>query len=217
MDAFLFFILKTPGFTHFISRFGYIGIVVWFITFDQLTPLPEEISLLVMGYLCVHSVFNPVLAGISSLVGFLIIDSIYFVLSKKGSSYIKKKTKGSSSFMESYREKLKHHTFKAVFILCFIPRMRLFAPILAGSTGMSFKKFLWFDVVALTAFTTVYLLLGMIFNKTLGAAITKTKGLQNIIFFAAVALIAVTLVFLIRKRTTNKNREKGEDTEIAER
>jgi len=212
----LFFILKTPGFTHFVSRFGYIGIVVWFITFDQLTPLPEEISLLIMGYLCVHNVFNPVLAGISSLIGFLIIDCIYFLLSKKGSSFIKKKTEGSSSFMESYRNKLKHHTFKAVFVLCFIPRMRLFAPILAGSAGLSFKKFLWFDVVALSAFTTVYLVLGIIFNKSLGAAITKTKGLQNIIFFATVALIGVTLIFLIRKRGKNKRR-KEEDTAIAER
>ena len=215
MHPFLFFILKTPGFTHFVSRFGYIGIVLWFISFDQLTPLPEEISLLILGYLCVHNVFNPELAGISSLVGFLIIDSIYFVLSKKGSSLVKKKTKGSSSFIQSYRNKLKHHTFTTMFVLCFIPRMRLFAPIAAGSIGLSFKKFLWFDIVALSAFATVYLLLGIIFNKSLGAAITRTKGLQNIIFFAAVALVAITLIFLIRKRNKNKN-GKEEDAATAE-
>jgi len=216
VHPFLFFILKTPHFTPFVSRFGYIGIVLWFITFDQLTPIPEEISLLIIGYLCVHNVFNPVFAGISSLVGFLIIDSIYFILSKKGSSLIKKKTEGSSSFMESYRNKLKHHTFKAVFVVCFIPRMRLFAPILAGSIGLPFKKFLLFDVVALTAFTTVYILLGIIFNRSLGAVITKTKGLQNIVFFATVAIIAITLIFFIRKRNKNKN-HKEEDAAIAER
>ena len=65
----LFIILKTPGFTHFIEQFGYIGILLWFLSFDQLTPVSEEISLLAIGYLSAHHIFNPFLAwpGFSSL------------------------------------------------------------------------------------------------------------------------------------------------------
>src|SRR5215470_16326525 len=98
MYAFLFFVLRTPGFTHFVSRVGYIGII-WFITFDQLTPIPEEISLLIVGYLSAHNIFNPVVAGICCLAGFIAVDTIYFFLSKKGSSFISKRIKKSSSVM----------------------------------------------------------------------------------------------------------------------
>lgn len=214
MHRFLFFVLKTPGFTQFVSRFGYIGLVLWFITFDQLTPIPEEISLLIVGYLSAHKVFNPLLAGIFCLVGFLTVDLVYFILSRKGSAFIKKKTKGSSRFMESYKTKLKDQTFKAVLILCFIPRMRMFAPILAGSVRLSLRKFLWFDAIALAGFTTTYLLLGIIFNKSLGAIIRKTKGLQNIIFFAAIVVIAIALILFIRNRNKHKN-DKNEQPEVA--
>ncbi|TMI84009.1 MAG: hypothetical protein E6H10_06735 [Bacteroidetes bacterium] len=204
MHAFLFFVLKTPGFTHFISRFGYIGIIIWFITFDQLTPIPEEISLLIVGYLLAHNIFNPIVAGICCLAGFLAVDTIYFFLSKKGSSFISRRIKTSSSIMDSYKHRLKHNMFKAVLVLCFIPRMRMFAPILAGSMKLPFRKFLLFDAIALAAFTTIYLLIGIIFNKSLGAIIAKTKGLQDIVFFGAILLIAVLLVVWIRKRKKKK-------------
>jgi len=211
MHLLLFFILKTPGFSHFISRFGYIGIILWFITFDQLTPIPEEVSLLIVGYLSVHGVFNPILAGVFCLVGFIAVDTAYYFLSKKGSSFIKKRTKGSSSLIESYKTKLKNHSFRAILILCFIPRMRMFAPILAGSMRLSFRKFLLFDLLALTAFTGIYLLLGIIFNRSLAAVIAKTKGLQNIVFFAAVLIIGVALLLFIRKR----RKDKKENEKIA--
>jgi membrane protein DedA with SNARE-associated domain len=204
MYAFLFFVLKTPGFTHFVSRLGYIGIIAWFITFDQLTPIPEEISLLIVGYLSAHNIFNPVVAGICCLAGFVAVDILYFFLSKKGSAFISKKIKMSSSIMDAYKDKLKHNMFSAVAMLCFIPRMRMFAPILAGSMKLSFRRFLLFDSTALAAFTTIYLLIGIIFNRSLGAVIARTKWLQDILFFAAIALLSILLVVWIRKRKKAK-------------
>jgi len=205
MYAFLSFVLKTPAFTHFISRLGYIGIIIWFITFDQLTPLPEEISLLIVGYLSAHNIFNPLLAGICCLAGFIVVDTAYFFLSKKGSSFISKRIKTPSSLTDFYKDKLKHNMFRAVLMLSFIPRMRMFAPILAGSMKLSFRRFLLFDSIALTAFTAIYVLIGIIFNKSLGAVIARTKWLQDIVFIAAIALVAVLLIVWMRKRKSKKN------------
>src|SRR5215471_16556065 len=103
MYGFLLFVLKTPAFTHFVSKFGYIGIIILFITFDQLTPIPEEISLLIIGYLSAHHIFDPFVAGICSLAGFIAVDAVYFFLSKKGSSFIAKRMKTSSSIADSYK------------------------------------------------------------------------------------------------------------------
>jgi membrane protein DedA with SNARE-associated domain len=201
----LLFLLRTPGFSAFIARFGYIGLLLWFLTLDQFTPIPEEVSLLIVGYLSAHRVFHPVIAGIFCLTGFLIVDTIYFYLSKQGSSWIKKKTRDSSPVLESYKNKLKKNTLKAILVLCFMPRMRMFAPILAGSMKLPFKKFLLFDSIALGLFTTIYVLLGLIFNKSLQKVIRQAKGLQNVIFFAALLIIAVVIVLLIRSRKKEKS------------
>ena len=201
-------LLKTPGFTHFIQHFGYVGILVWFITFDQFTPFPEEISLLVVGYLSAHHIFNPVIAGLFSLAGFLAVDTAYFFLSKKGSGFIKKRTKGSSALMQSLKEKLKTNLPKSLLIICFIPRMRMFAPILAGSLRLPFKKFLLFDAMALLVFTSLYLALGVIFHRTLSRVIQKAQGLQNIIFAGAVIVIAGIIMILVSRRKNQRHEVK---------
>src|SRR5882724_7165480 len=106
MYASFFTLLNSPQFSPFIQHFGYIGIYLWFISFDQITPFPEEISLLIVGYLSALGVFNPILAGACSLLGFFTIDTVYFFLSKKGSAFIRTKTKGLSNLMQRYRGKI---------------------------------------------------------------------------------------------------------------
>jgi len=203
----LTFFLKTPGFSEFVGRFGYIGIVVWFLTLDQFTPIPEEVSLLTVGYLSAHRIFNPFIAGVFCLVGFLIVDTIYFFLSKKGSSWIKKKTEESSSTMQQYKKKLNENMPVTIIVLCFIPRMRMFAPILAGSMKLPFRKFLLFDSLALSAFTAIYIVVGFVFNKSLQRIISETKGLETVVFFAAVLIVAVIIVASIRKRKNRRSKK----------
>jgi len=209
MYSSVFTLLDSPQFSPFIQHFGYLGIYIWFISFDQITPFPEEISLLIVGYLSALGVFNPILAGACSLLGFFTIDTIYFFLSKKGSAFIRKKTKGLSDLMQRYRDKIKQHSLKAFFILCFIPRMRLFAPILAGSSGYSYKRFFLLDGAALFVFTAIYTSLGLIFYKSLSHLISEVKGLQNIIFFGGIAMIAIIIiVFVIRRKKKARKNEK---------
>jgi membrane protein DedA with SNARE-associated domain len=204
MVGFVFYLLKTPGFVEFIEKFGYIGIFLWFITIDQVTPIPEEISLLIVGYLCAHEVFHPLAAGLFCLAGFISADIAYYYLSRTGSKLIKKRAgKTRSSWMTSYKEKLRNHMAKTVAILTFIPRMRMWAPILAGSSRLSFKKFLLFDSLALIAFTALYLSLGIIFNNSLGALMAKMKNLQHFIFFGFLLVAAVVIIVIERRRRKN--------------
>jgi len=203
----LLFLLRTPGFSAFIERFGYIGLLLWFLTFDQFTPIPEEVSLLIVGYLAAHQVFHPVIAGTFCLAGFLIVDTMYFFLSKKGSSWIKKKTKFSFAAMESLKNQLKENTGKTILILCFIPRMRMLAPIMAGSMKLSFKRFLLYNSIALALFTAIYVSLGFIFNRSLQNIVKQAKGLQNVIFFSAVLVIAVVIIVVVRRRKKAKSGE----------
>jgi membrane protein DedA with SNARE-associated domain len=210
MPATMFFLFNIPDFAQFIERFGYIGIFIWFVTFDQFTPFPEEISLLIIGYLIAHHIFHPVLAGVFCLLGFICVDTIYYLLSKTGSKLIKRKSQRSrSSFVASYRKKLEENMPKTLVILCFIPRMRMWSPILAGSMKLPFKKFLLFDTLGLCLFTTVYLLLGIVFHKSLSTVMAKIKGLQNITFFSAALVIAIVIIILVKKR----QREKKEPTQ----
>ena len=95
-------------------------------------------------------------------------------------------------------------------VLAFIPRMRLFAPVLVAGIKVSFKKFLLYDTISLVLFTAVYISLGAIFNKSIGSLIGKTNSLQDVIFFGSLILIAGILILMIRKREEPENETPGE-------
>jgi membrane protein DedA with SNARE-associated domain len=199
------FLFNMPDFTQFIEKWGYIGIFIWFITFDQITPIPEEISLLLVGYLSAHNIFNPFLAGAVAFIGMVCVDVLYYHLSKTGSRIIKKRSKKKpSKFVETYKEKLRQHTPRTLIILCFIPRMRMWGPILAGSIRISFKKFMIFDGIGLLLITIIYTALGYYFHKSLGTLMQKLKGWEEYIFIGALIILAFIIIIVIRKKIKEK-------------
>ena len=201
----MLFVVKSPDFTEFVQRFGYIGIFLWFISFDQISPIPEEISLLVMGYLCANHIIHPVPAGLLCLAGFVTVDIGYYCLSRTGSKLLTKKSgKPRFAWAETYKEKLKTNMLKTTSILNFIPRMRMLPPILAGSLKLSFKRFMLFNTISMAFLTALYLSLGMIFENSLSIVMTKMKKVQHLIFFGVILLIAVVIIIMEIKRRKNR-------------
>jgi membrane-associated protein len=198
---------EPSGIESYFDTIGYIGILIWFLTFDQLTPIPEEISLITIGYLSSKGIMEPVWAGIISFFSLLLVDVIYYLLSRSGSRLVKKFfDRSKSKVIHSYKDKLKKHLGKTVITLCFIPRMRFWNPILIGIMNLSFKRFILFDAVGLFIFTILYISLGMIFHKSLHRLMENVEGMQNVIFISALVIYLMIFFFIFRRR-------KKEETE----
>ncbi len=194
------FILLSSQLQDYFSKFGYIGVYVWFITVDQIVPVPEEITLIVIGYLSSQGFISPILAGIFSIAAFITVDTAYFMLTLSGNKLIKKVTsKANSNKVNKYKTKLKNHTFKTLLILSFIPRMRLFGPVFVALLKIPYRKFILYDITSLALFTSVYISLGIFFHKSLSSVISKTQSLTNIIFFAAIGVMVVLTVVMVKK------------------
>jgi membrane-associated protein len=182
------------------TQLGYLGIFLFFITVDQLTPIPEEITLLTIGYLSSNHIFNPIIAGLISLTAFIAVDSVYFFLAGSGNKFIKKfLKKRKNSLITRYKEKLKKNFGPTLIVLCFIPRMRLFGPVFAGIMNLSYKKFLLFDLIGLFSFTLIYISLGMIFHTGLNSLMEKLGRFHDIIFACAMVFLAIIIFLFVRK------------------
>ncbi len=189
--------LSAPNFEHFLDAYGIIGIFIWFVTFDQLTPIPEEISLLTIGYLASNGAFNPLAAGLVSLVALLSVDIAYYFLSRKGSMLLGRRKKSGSPFIRKYKAKLAENMPKTLVVLSFIPRMRMWGPILIGSMRLPFEPFLFYDALGLAAFVAIYLSLGYFFHASLAAAlVTLAPALHNWIFFGVLLVVAYVLLYI---------------------
>lgn len=194
-------VLLSQDFQHYFDKFGYIGIYVFFVTVDQIAPIPEEITLIIIGYFASQGIINPFLAGMFSLAAFATIDIAYYWLAKSGNKFVKKLTNKSShnSTLAGYKKKIKENLPKTLLILSFIPRVRLLSPVFAALSGAPFNKFIIFNLLALALFISVYISLGYIFRKSMASLLSKLGIYQHIVFIIFIVLM-VTLSLLIAKK-----------------
>ena len=70
------------------SPISYLGIFIWFLFLDQLTPIPEEVTLLSIGYIAERHLINPYFAGLAAFLGVTIIDTVFYWLAYSGNKII---------------------------------------------------------------------------------------------------------------------------------
>ncbi len=197
-------LLATQQIQTYFQRFGYIGIYIYFISVDQVSPIPEEVTLIVIGYFSAHGYVNPFLAGGSSLLAFLTIDIVYYYLTKSGNKFIQRFTKNANSpAMKRYKEKIKTHMPKTLLVLAFIPRVRLLSPVFVALAGAGFKRFIFYNTLGQSLFISVYIGIGFIFNKSISGIIKKMGVYQNILFIVGAAVI-VLVSFLVYRNFRSK-------------
>jgi membrane-associated protein len=194
----LLYIIAVSVFSQYSSHFGYLGIFLFFLTIDQITFIPEEVTLLSIGYMASNHIFNPFIAGIVSAMAFLTVDTSYYFLARSGNKFIKKiMERKKDSLVSKYRKKMKDHFGPTLLVLCFIPRMRMFGPILAGLMKLSFKKFILFDSIGISVFTALYISLGIIFHNTIHL---HQEKIQHIVFACAMVVLSGIIFLIIKKK-----------------
>lgn len=188
-------------FSSFIEHYGYLGIFFWFVVVDQVTPIPDEISLITIGYLCAEHLFHfPPLAALAAIAAFLLVDVIEFTLSRRGSARSKKLTaKLSSGWLGRYKEKIAVNFPKTLLILTFIPRMRVFAPFLAGAVGVRRERFVAFDALGLVLFTSVYISLGYFFHAGILHLFDELGHYRHEIFMSILFILLIVMLVIAHR------------------
>jgi len=192
--------MSQPGLPEYIYHLSYFGIFLWFAFIEQLTPIPEEISLVSLGYVSMHTPLNPVICGLVSVIGLLTADNLFFYLSLKGSKLAHKLVnKVSHQLMDRIKQNLQHNSKKTLIIMALLPKLRFLSPIISATTGISWKLFFLINSIATIFYTTVYILIGIFFYSQLEMLLHELKLFQHVIFIGVMISIAVFLILRIRK------------------
>lgn len=190
-----------------ISQYSYIGIFLWFVIFDQLTPIPEEVSLITLGYISSQTNLNVFLCAIISLAGLLTIDNIYYFLTYRGSRIAKNlsekhNNKNSNKFLRRLGQKVHENSWLYLFIIEFIPRLRILSPVIACTSKIGWKKFNLINTIATSIVVAIYLFIGIFFQNSLSHILKGFETLRHFIF--SIVLISI---FIFIWRFFKKNEE----------
>lgn len=149
-------------------------------------PIPEEVVLLIAGYLSSIEFFSLKYSILLSFVSMIVGDNVGYFLGYHGSSFVNKILKTTKTGW--LRDHLRTHPCKTIFLSRFLSGLRVFFPIAAGSIKMPWKTFFVVDFTAVLVLVPVFVLLGFYLQPHFDAIIA------GIIRFDKIVLVVVGVV-----------------------
>jgi len=177
-------------------------------------PLPEDVSLILGGFLVWRGAAHLWGMVATGFLGILVGDSLIYLAGKRVGLRIRTGHGWLARVVTPSRRILveglfARHGEKLVIVARFMPGVRAVAYFIAGSAGMPYPRFICFDGLAALASAPLFVLLGYRFGKQFQQVIELTKRYQLI---AVGILLATVLLWAAvhRWRELSLARKMGE-------
>src|SRR3989344_3143871 len=152
--------------------------------------IPGQTIVMIGGFYAKLGVLNIYYVIVLSALGAIIGDLIGYVLGRRyGYSFIRDYGKYfffKKEYFKKTKELMNEHTGKTIIIGRFNSITRAFAPFVAGSSKVPFKKFLFYNIAGGISWGVFFSLVGYIFGKAYKVASRYINGLLLVFFIAAV-------------------------------
>ena len=184
-----------------IGGLSYWGIAIIGLVANAFPLAPEEVILLVIGYLTGTGAFNIWLVAPIMIAGMFTSDIILFTLSRRGAKVVerlKKKVPTNKRFQD--QNWIKRHVRKIIFISRFVIIFRFIGPVLSGGVKTKWSTFLVYDFLALCVYVPTVLFTGNYFQNYLSDIIQGVANLKDY-FLLAIGVIVVGLFIRFLSRT----------------
>jgi membrane protein DedA with SNARE-associated domain len=174
-------------------------------------PLPEDISLILGGFLAYQGSVNLTVMMVVGFVGILCGDSLIYLAGRRVGTRVGRK--GAVGFLARIvtpekRAKVESlfaaHGQKIVMIARFLPGVRAVTYFTAGSAGMSYWRFIFWDGIAALASAPVFVYLGYRFGGELKQLYHAVKNGQIVVVGTLVVAALGYLIFRLRKNAALK-------------
>jgi membrane protein DedA with SNARE-associated domain len=183
-------------------------------------PLPEDVSLILGGYLVHLGQAKLYFMMATGYAGIMVGDSMIFLAGLRFGSKVGQRPGGlvGRIITPEKRAKVQHlfsrHGEKIVFIARFMPGVRAVTYFTAGSVHMKYWHFLLFDGVAALVSAPLFVWLGFHFGGELQELIHNVRRGQTRVLLVLGALIVGYVAFRVWRSRKDKAEAKGIPLEL---
>lgn len=172
----------------------YLYIVVFLVALLESTPVigtftPGTLFFLFFGYSISVTDSNLALVILVASFAAALGDVIGYILGKYGSGWmIRHKKLLKQVHIEQGRGFFSKHGGKSILLGRFVGPIRPIVPLIAGSIGMSFRRFLFWNILGAVSWCTLYITIGYFFGahaRTIEKVVTDGSWLVLIILAIA--------------------------------
>ncbi len=170
------------------------------ILLDELgLPMPAVPFLLAAGALIAKHQLNPIVAFGVTLLACFIADATWFYLGRYGGNkalrFLCRISLEPDSCVRRTRNLFERLGMRAVLVAKFIPGLSAVVPPMAGSSNISFVRYLSFDAIGSALYVGFYVALGALFSNQLEKIVAALAGLGRNAFVVLAAIAAAYIAF----------------------
>ncbi len=186
----------------------YITLFVFLLLSGLGLPLPEEVPLLLAGYLASQQTANLWVVIPVGLAGALVSDVLLFMATHRWRSHIFRWRWTRATIRPRHlvvaRRQFHNHGLKIVLVARWLPALRSAVCLTAGLTGVPFWRFMLVDAMAACITVSTSILLGYSAGAHIGRLISGFRRAEHIVLMTViVAAVVGVLVRFIWWRTTS--------------
>lgn len=184
----------------FLDSVSYLGIFLLIVFSGYVVPIPEELFLIVIGYLIYAGVFSPVPVLVVVLLAALAHDHLLYRLGKIDNERAKWFLEQITQWTLLSREDLvKKHLLRVVFYTRFLPYVRMAGPLLAGFHQVPWKHFAIVNAAAVVLYTPLSILIGYHFHGAIEQVLARVTIVHHVLLMAILIIGGSSIGWYIGK------------------
>jgi len=193
-----------------VEHFSYFAIFFFALFSGTLIPFPEEVILLITGYMIRSNLINAIPAVFIIIMAFVIGDNIVYKLALTNNKYVKKLVHEvlSLKVISKRKEFIEKNIGATVFICRFIPFLRFVGPVFSGYTKVKHQTFMTYNTLATFIYAPFLIWVGYFFNESYAPILKGIGRIRHLLFI--VVLIVIGL-FISRAIDTFFNKKDAKE------
>ena len=199
-----------------LSNLSYLSIYGISIIANVFIPVPEEVVLLALGYVARAGHTSIYILIPIVMAGLLTSDIVMFILSQKKNRIVTYFYKKFFAHRLSDKQSwIDDNIESVIFFSRFLIQLRFLGPFLAGQHGVSWKKFLTYELLALIIYVPLVLWCGWYFHGRIEAITAGIGIIRNsiLILFGIVVLYSLSRS-ITHRMFGKKKRPYGNNTTV---
>lgn len=188
----------------YLEHLSYFGIFLVVMAAGHVIPIPESITLILIGYISVYKNVHLGLVLLFAFLGTMGIDIFMYLISRKGSAFATRMArKIDQKHFDKYLNAQEKHLFWLVFFSHFIPGWRFANPVILGITKMPWKKFLSYSAIASCVHTPFYIFLGFFLHQDVVPLINTVESSGKILLYILLFIVLVGIAHVVLEKRKN--------------
>lgn len=185
------------GLENYIETFGYLAIFA-LLVINNFVPIPEDLVLLLSGWLVSQQILELPLTLVVGFFGAIVGDNLEFYIAHKIGKPFLEEGKKAKIIKKAWAQKFLYlfdrHPYITIFLARFAMGLRWLAPMLAGTSGIKWRKFFFFNALGAVVSTPIFVTLGYFFGEYLPFVLKAIKGLEWVVLVVVVIVVAGILL-----------------------